>query len=464
MTDPTLVDRVLGADVDYITYAVPFFFLMIALEMVFVLLAGRDWIRFNDSITALACGTFEQVLGVFLKTFLFAGYIFVFNHFRLLEVSQFPPAAKWVAAVVLFLGVDFCFYWFHRFAHEWATPWATHVVHHSSEDLNLIVALRQSAFEDCIAWVFYLPLALLGFPPLWYAAMFSFNLIWQFWCHTRLVGKLGPIEWIFNTPSHHRVHHARNPQYLDKNYAGTLIIWDRMFGTYAEEEEEPVYGITKPLASWNPFWANFHYWVELADLSWRAPYWSDKVRVWFKPLGWTPRGIEAVRYARPVTPDIVIKYNAKPPRSLNAYIFLQFVLTALVGQYVLVASEGETQLAHLALPAGLVFWGLLNFGGIFEMRRWGYWSELARVAAASGSSLMLAQRTEYAAPLTLVILLLTGGSLVWLIGYRHLFRARPFVVVGKTGYRDELANPVAPHGEISLPTNVSEGGLSAAVR
>jgi len=439
MTDPTLVDRVLGAPVDYITYAVPFFFAMIALEMVFVLLAGRDWIRFNDSITALACGMFEQVLGVFLKTFLFAGYIFVYNNFRWLEMSEFPAAGKWVAAFVLFLGVDFCFYWFHRFAHEWATPWATHVVHHSSEELNLIVALRQSALEDCIAWVFYLPLALIGFPPLWYAAMFSFNLIWQFWCHTRLVGKLGPIEWVFNTPSHHRVHHARNPQYLDKNYAGTLIIWDRMFGTYVEENEEPVYGITKPLASWNPFWANLHYWAELADLSRRAPYWSDKVRVWFKPLGWTPRGIEPAHYARPVTPELVIKYNARAPRSLNLYVLLQFVLTVLVGQYVMVASEGETELSQLALPAGLVCWGLLNFGGIFELRRWALVSELLRLLVATVASLVLAQRTPYAAALSILVLLLAGVSLVWLVGYRHMFRAGAWVVVGKTGYRDEEA-------------------------
>ena len=153
---------------------------------------------------------------------------------------------------MLFLGVDCAYYWFHRIAHEYNAPWAGHVVHHSSEDYNLAVALRQGTFQGLFSWVFYLPLALLGFPPAWFAAMTSFDLLYQFWIHTRAIGKLGPLEWVLNTPSHHRVHHARNPKYLDKNYAGTLIIWDRMFGTFQAEEEEPVYGLTKPLEQLEP--------------------------------------------------------------------------------------------------------------------------------------------------------------------------------------------------------------------
>ena len=178
---------------------------------------------------------------------------------------------KWVAAIGLLFGVDFCFYWFHRIAHEYAAPWATHVVHHQSEEYNLAVALRQSAFEGCFAWVFYLPLAVIGFPPIWYVSMKAINLLYQFWIHTEAIDRLGPLEWVMNTPSHHRVHHARNPKYLDKNYAGMFIIWDRMFGTFQPEEEQPVYGITKPLQSWNPLWANLAAWVELFEDAWHAP-------------------------------------------------------------------------------------------------------------------------------------------------------------------------------------------------
>ena len=210
---------------------------------------------------------------------------------NLVDVERYSAGGKWLAAIVLFLGVDCAYYWFHRIAHEYNAPWAGHVVHHSSEDYNLAVALRQGTFQGLFSWVFYLPLALVGFPPAWFAAVSSFDTLYQFWIHTRLIGKLGPLEWVFNTPSHHRVHHARNPKYLDKNYAGTLIIWDRMFGTFQAEEEEPVYGLVKPLNSWNPLWANLHVWNDLFRDAWLAPRWSDKLRIWFMPPGWRPEGL-----------------------------------------------------------------------------------------------------------------------------------------------------------------------------
>ena len=161
------------------------------------------------------------------------------------------------------LGVDLGFYWFHRIAHEYAAPGprTSCTIRARSTTYGRPAAER---FESCFAWIFYLPLAVIGFPPAWYVAMSALNLLYQFWVHTEAIDKLGPLEWIFNTPSHHRVHQARNPQYLDKNYAGMFIIWDRMFGTFEPEVEEPVYGITKPLESWNPLWANFHAWAELA--------------------------------------------------------------------------------------------------------------------------------------------------------------------------------------------------------
>lgn len=449
---PSIVDLVLGNPVDYVTLAVPFFAALIALEVAFVVLAGRDYYRFNDSITDLSCGIIEQTLGLFLKTALFAAYIWVYENYRLWNVADFSPPAKLAAAMVLFLGVDCCFYWFHRFAHVMAAPWATHVVHHSSEEMNLVVALRQSAFEDCFAWGFYLPLALAGFPPLWYGAMFSFNLIWQFWCHTRAVGKLGPLEWIFNTPSHHRVHHARNPRYLDKNYAGTLIIWDRMFGTFEEEIEEPVYGITKPLASWNPLWANLHYWVELAQLSWRAPYLVDKIKVWFMPLGWTPRGLEPERYARPVTPADVVKYNARVPWGLNLYVLTQFLATFALGSYVSFAAENHVPLVRLAAPALFVLWGLVNFGGLFEHRRWAWGSETLRVAVAVGATIGLLRGSAWSSWGACGVAAAGVASLAWLAVFRHVLTAAPYVPVARAGYRADLEPQPATRSPAEVAT------------
>jgi alkylglycerol monooxygenase len=173
------------------------------------------------------------------------------------------PADAWWSWVVLFFVDDFAYYWFHRVSHESRLFWNFHVVHHSSRFYNLSVAVRQSWFSGALHWIFYAPLMLLGFAPWMFATMHGFNLIYQFWIHTRFVKRLGWLEWVLNTPSHHRVHHGVNNPYLDKNYAGVLIIWDRLFGSFVSENEEPRYGIIKPIDSFNPLWINTHAWYEM---------------------------------------------------------------------------------------------------------------------------------------------------------------------------------------------------------
>ena len=296
--DLTWIDRALGSNIPYITYAVPVFFLLIGVELVAAIWEQKKAYRLHDSINDLSLRHHRADGGALSQGAAVRGLpgdICLRDPAREStgRRAELLPGGKWVAAILLFLGVDCAYYWFHRIAHEYNAPWAGHVVHHSSEDYNLAVALRQGTFQGVFSWVFYLPLALLGFPPAWFAAMSSFDTLYQFWIHTRLIGKLGPLEWVLNTPSHHRVHHGRNPKYLDKNYAGTLIIWDRMFGTFQAEEEEPVYGLTKPLESWNPLWANFHVWRDLCRDAWLAPRWVDKVRIWFMPQGWRPEGLPA---------------------------------------------------------------------------------------------------------------------------------------------------------------------------
>ena len=179
--------------------------------------------------------------------------------------------------------------------------------------------------------------------------MSSFDTLYQFWIHTRLIGKLGPLEWVFNTPSHHRVHHARNPKYLDKNYAGTLIIWDRMFGTFQAEEEEPVYGLVKPLNSWNPLWANLHVWNELFRDAWLAPRWRDKLRIWFMPPGWRPEGLPPNPRPPEVSRQTTVPYDTKMPRALNAYALAQFVAT-LLAAFGLLAAGGRCRGATFSSP------------------------------------------------------------------------------------------------------------------
>src|SRR5258706_12008134 len=225
---------------NYIALAIPVFVVSILAEIFIARAQRRTVHRFADVIANLSCGIFQQIGLVFLNFLLIAAYALVYQRDRLFDLSV-SSVAPWLIA---FIGVDFFYYWWHRLSHEVNFLWAAHVVHHQSEDYNLAVALRQAVLTHFTAVPFYLPLALAGVPPIVYATTHAFSTLYQFWIHTELVGKArGPVDWILNLPSHHRVHHAVNRQYLDKNYGATLIIWDRIFGTYIEEIEKPVNGI-----------------------------------------------------------------------------------------------------------------------------------------------------------------------------------------------------------------------------
>jgi alkylglycerol monooxygenase len=187
--------------------------------------------------------------------------IFVYEYFYQLAPYKFAADAWWTWAILLFAD-DLAYYIFHRASHEIRIFWNFHVVHHSSQHYNLSVALRQSWFSGTLHWIFYAPLMLLGFSPWMFATMHGFNLIYQFWIHTRFVHRIGPLEWVMNSPAHHRVHHGVNEPYLDRNYGGIFIFWDRIFGTFIDETEEPRYGIIKPIAGYNALWINTHAWFE----------------------------------------------------------------------------------------------------------------------------------------------------------------------------------------------------------
>jgi hypothetical protein len=259
-------------------------------------------------------------------------------------------------------------------SHEVNLLWAAHVVHHSSEDYNLAVALRQGLLTRWTEIPFFLPLALLGIPPIVYATTYALNELYQFWIHTRLVRRSnGFIGKILNLPSHHRVHHAINPQYLDKNYAGIFIIWDRMFGTFVEEDEEPVYGITKRLGSFDGVWAQLHYVFELAGLSLRAPG-LDKLRVWWKSPAWAP----AWMVKPPRTGD---KYDPPVSTTRKLYLGAQLALSAAALFSLMMWNDRLPHPLALALGA-LVALGVITIGGLIERRRWAIPAEALRVTAA----------------------------------------------------------------------------------
>jgi len=391
--------------VDYIQLAIPVFFVLIAVELAAARLLERDSYRLNDSVADLSCGVLQQVAEVFLKTALFAGYAALFSGYRLAEV---PMDAAWAWAAC-FLAQDLLYYWFHRFSHEVNAGWAAHVVHHQSEEYNLTVALRQGALQPAVSWVFYLPLALAGFPPAMFLAVSSFNTLYQFWIHTRLVGRLGPLEWVLNTPSHHRVHHARNPTYIDRNHGGTLIVWDRLFGTFAREQGEPVYGITKPLASFSPVWANLHYWAEMWDVARRARRPLDRLRVLWQRPGWRPADLGGPLLPPEVDRTGYVKFDVPLSRPMKLYVLGQFVVVLLAATSYLGRSD-ELGGAARALGAIAIFWSLASLGGLLDRRAWALPAESARLLALAAGAAAAAG----ALPAGLSAVAFATGSGAWL--------------------------------------------------
>lgn len=358
---------------DYIVLAIPVFFALIALEWLAARLLERDVYRLADSLSDLGCGIVDQLLGVFMKTAVLAGYLWLFQH-RLFELPG-DSAWTWLAC---FVGVDFLYYWFHRKSHEVGFLWAAHVVHHQSEEYNLTVALRQGAIQGWFSWVFYLPLALLGFPPVVFLACSSFNTLYQFWIHTRLIGRLGPFERLFNTPSHHRVHHGRDPEYIDRNHAGVFIVWDKLFGTFAEERQEPVYGITTPLRSWNPVWANLSHWAALLREARRTSRWADRLRLFWKPPGWRPAELGGYVPAPAVDRASWRRFDTPASWPLQVYAAGHFLLVLGFSSWLLFRQE-QVPGGLLAAGAAVTTLGLVAVAGLLEPRPWALGLEALRL-------------------------------------------------------------------------------------
>ena len=279
-----------------IVLATPVFLALIALEWWVGRRRGRDTYRLHDAMASIGLGMVSQLAGVIAKLGGMGIYVLVWEHLALWRLPL-QSAWVWLGALLLY---DLAYYWHHRLGHRVALLWAAHAVHHQSEDYNLSTALRQTGSGWLLGWLFYLPLAVLGFPPVVTATVALIDLLYQYWVHTQQIGRLGWFDRWFCSPSNHRVHHAVNDAYVDRNYGGILMVWDRLFGTFVEErDDEPcVYGTRTPLRSWNPLWANLQVYAELAHDSWHARAWSDKLRVWLRPPGWRPADV-AARFPKP---------------------------------------------------------------------------------------------------------------------------------------------------------------------
>ncbi|XP_052068692.1 alkylglycerol monooxygenase-like [Mytilus californianus] len=355
----------------------PFFFVLIFLELAISAYKKDGKYRLGDSITSISAGVISRFPLLFVKAISLVAYMWVHEHFK---IFQLPWNSQWTWWLC-FLGVDLGYYWFHRLAHKVNFMWAAHQVHHSSEDYNLATALRQSVLQSYTSWVFYLPLALF-IPPQIFIVHQELNILYQFWIHTQYIKSLGPLEYILNTPSHHRVHHGRNRYCIDKNYAGTLIIWDRLFGTFEAENEEVVYGLTHPLNTFDPNYVQFCH----AKYTFRrfldTKGIKNKLGVLFCGPGWDqgkPRTglIEDIPNVKAPHP----KYDPKHSLIVNIYAAVHFTVLLIMNLELVTQKGGLSQALIICL---LLYFGfsLTCFGKIFDNAPGAVYCEITRCGAS----------------------------------------------------------------------------------
>jgi len=368
--------------IQILNYAIPGFLILIALEFLTSKVLKKEVYRGYDTIASLSSGlsnTLKDVLGLTLIIF---SYDFMVERFAQFEIES----VLWLV-IICFIFQDFVGYCTHRFEHVINMFWNRHIIHHSSEEFNLACALRQPISNlVAIFGFFYLPLAIIGVPTAIIAIVSPIHLFAQFWYHTRLINRMGFLEYILVTPSHHRVHHAINKEYLDKNFSQVFIIWDRLFGTFQEELDDvpAVYGVKRPSSTWNPILINFkHLWLLIKD-AWRADNWLDKIRIWFMPTGWRPAEL-IERFPEYSVDDVynMEKYQSPLSRPLLIWSWIQ-LLFHLFLMLVLFNSMGNLSIQELIAYTIFMFSSIFAFTSLMDR------SILAFIAESIKCSLGLA--------------------------------------------------------------------------
>ena len=352
-----------------ITFAIPVFFLMILLELAYGFLIGKNTYRVNDTFTSISIGLISR-LPVILNLG-FQGVIFVY--FAKRYSINLMPVNELMTWVIAFIMYDFFYYWMHRLHHEYRFLWATHVVHHHGEDYNLATALRQTSTGFLWKWIFFLPMIIVGIPAEVFVSVAGVNLVYQFWVHTRHVGHLGWIEKIFVTPMNHRVHHAKNKEYIDANYGGVFILWDRFFGTYIPERSDikPVYGTVSQLNSWNPLWANFQVFYQMIQDTINTKNMSDKFKIWYSRTNWRPIDLVHLSSEYQIT-SFAKKYNPKIKSEVNYFTILQLIMLTIASFVILFTLElqdrSDTYVFAIILVMQATFTGMLLQGKSFSFK------------------------------------------------------------------------------------------------
>jgi sterol desaturase/sphingolipid hydroxylase (fatty acid hydroxylase superfamily) len=373
--------------------AIPLVLLLVGVELIWGLLRRRRVYRLADTLADFGCAAMSQVIGLSVTALTVGAYAVVADMLGGYRANLAATPLLWIS---VFLLVDLGQYLLHRLSHRVNLLWACHLVHHSSEEFNYAVGLRNSSFHGFLLWVFFLPLAVAGVPWRVVAVCYALNVVYQFCLHTRLIGRMGPLEAVLNTPSHHRVHHGTDAPYIDRNFGGVLIIWDRFFGTFRAEGAEPRYGVMTPLASWNPVWANFHGFALISHAWRRAADWRGKVTAVFGPPTQPDPRLASLT---PVTPNSRVASYTAGHLALTIAVILGLVLP-------------DTVSGWLRLGSGIMALGTLGvLGGLLDGKRWALPMEGARLLALVVAGLHVADTS-----VGVGLLLVNGLSVLWLAG------------------------------------------------
>ena len=385
---------------------------LIILELVFCWLARKDYYTFQESVANFGTALGNQTTNILVAVFVYVTYGFLWNNFHIFDVDMH----QWWHWLFLLVGIDFLFYWFHRWGHEINILWAAHSPHHSAEEMNLMVGLRASVTQRLFSFFFLWPLTILGFDPINIYIMTGVHLFIGYWHHTEALPKFWKwIEYVFNTPSHHRVHHGVNLQYLDKNYAEFLILWDRIFGTFEEEHEKVVYGMYNGPKSWNPIKINFHYYIQLWNDAVAAPYWWDKLRIWFMPLMWRPRGLAPKEAIKEITLENQVRYQTIMFPKAKDYLIVHMILTLVLMLFIINADSPWTSMERW-IGAALLWHSVVNMSGILESKQWLIASELMRLFFLPLAFILF--NDWHTNPLMTVVVITTAlTSMAWTIRY-----------------------------------------------
>ena len=348
--------------------AMPVFLLLVLFEKWYGWRKGLDTVRNMDMISSLSSGVTNVTKDVLGLSIALISYEWLLTHLAITSIK-----ATWLTYAIAFIVLDFAGYTVHALDHRINFFWNSHIVHHSSEEFNLACALRQSVSVFVRLFVILLlPAAVLGVPAEVIAVVAPLHLFAQFWYHTRHIGKMGWLEKIIVTPSHHRVHHAINPEYMDKNYGQIFIVWDKMFGTFQEEMKEviPVYGVSRPVRTWNPIKINFlHMWLLIKD-AWHTQHWKDKFRIWFMPTGWRPADV-ALKFPVYKIEDVYNfeKYNTKSSTIFATWIWIQMMMLLLFVSY-LFGNIGTIGSPRIFLYGGFIFIFVYAFTELMDRNKY----------------------------------------------------------------------------------------------